>query len=34
MGHHFFVMRAMEGGVEQQDKLAKEFFETCEEYDC
>ncbi|GAA5847660.1 hypothetical protein JCM5353_006855 [Sporobolomyces roseus] len=34
MGHHFFVMRAMEGGVDQQDKLAKEFFETCEEYDC
>ena len=34
MGHHFFVVRAMEGGEEQQDKLAKEFFETCEEYDC
>ncbi|GAA6021625.1 hypothetical protein JCM11491_001243 [Sporobolomyces phaffii] len=34
MGHHFFVVRAMEGGSESQDRIAKEFFETCEEYDC
>lgn len=33
MGHHFFVVRAMEGGEASQDKIAKEFFETCEEYD-
>ncbi|GAA5987101.1 hypothetical protein JCM5350_003759 [Sporobolomyces pararoseus] len=33
MGHHFFVVRAMEGGEEAQNKIAKEFFETCEEYD-
>ncbi|GAA5834655.1 hypothetical protein JCM11251_003624 [Rhodosporidiobolus azoricus] len=32
MGHHFFVVRGMEGGEEQQDKIAKEFFEVCEEY--
>ncbi|GAA5905019.1 hypothetical protein JCM6882_002419 [Rhodosporidiobolus microsporus] len=32
MGHHFFVVRAMEGGEAAQDKIAKEFFETCEEY--
>ncbi|GAA6061816.1 hypothetical protein JCM10212_001122 [Sporobolomyces blumeae] len=34
MGHHFFVVRAMEGGEDAQDKIAREFFDTCEEYDC
>ncbi|GAA6024060.1 hypothetical protein JCM10207_009294 [Rhodosporidiobolus poonsookiae] len=32
MGHHFFVVRAMEGGEAAQDKIAKEFFETAEEW--
>ncbi|GAA5855269.1 hypothetical protein JCM8547_009010 [Rhodosporidiobolus lusitaniae] len=35
MGHHFFVVRAISeenGGEEQQDRIAREFFETCEEY--
>lgn len=33
MGHHFFVVRAIEGGEEAQDRIAKEFFDTCQEYD-
>ncbi|GAA6043816.1 hypothetical protein JCM8097_002063 [Rhodosporidiobolus ruineniae] len=32
MGHHFFVVRAMEDGEAAQDRIAREFFETCEEY--